>query len=53
MTVTKAKSEVKKCIVVCANCHSEIHAQERLGKLLTPVEQIRSVNERQLSLWNQ
>ena len=25
----KAKAEVDKCILVCANCHREIHANER------------------------
>lgn len=29
----KALKEVKKCVLVCANCHREIHAKERQDKL--------------------
>lgn len=32
-SLEKLKSEVDKCIMVCANCHREIHAEEREKKL--------------------
>lgn len=29
--LTKLKDEIRKCVVVCANCHAIIHAEERMG----------------------
>lgn len=33
-SLEKLKAEADKCIMVCANCHREIHAEEREKKLL-------------------
>ena len=33
-SLEKLKAEVDKCIMVCANCHREIHAEERERKIL-------------------
>lgn len=33
VSLEKLKSEVDKCIMVCANCHREIHAEERIKKI--------------------
>ena len=27
--ITTVKSEIKKCIVICANCHRVLHAEEK------------------------
>lgn len=29
-SLTKLKSEISKCVVVCKNCHADIHYQQRL-----------------------
>ena len=34
-TVPKVLKEIKKCIVVCANCHAEIHENELSGQIQT------------------
>lgn len=39
----KMKREADKCIMVCANCHREIHAKERKEKIL---EEERAIKER-------
>ncbi len=30
-SLDKVKKEVKKCIVLCANCHREFHYYEKMG----------------------
>lgn len=45
----KLKNEVDKCIMVCANCHREIHAEEREKKLL---QRDREKAEREIIFFN-
>lgn len=35
---TKVKAEVEKCVLVCANCHREIHAGITQLSVVTPIE---------------
>ena len=44
----KVKVEVSKCIVVCANCHAEIHAGIISG--LLDVKTLRVVDDRQVCI---
>jgi predicted HNH restriction endonuclease len=32
-TITKAREEIKKCVVLCANCHRKHHYEEHQEKL--------------------
>lgn len=32
-TITKAREEIKKCVVLCANCHRKLHHEEHQEKL--------------------
>lgn len=49
----RVQREIEKCILVCSNCHAEIHAKERLEKSLTTQETMKSPNIIQLSMWEQ
>ena len=48
--VTTILAEVQKCILVCANCHSEIHerqdAESRSGDLRLKISKIRATFEK-------
>jgi hypothetical protein len=52
-SVEKVKREIDKCLLVCSNCHAEIHMKERLENILTEKEILRSPNITQLTLWSQ
>ena len=53
ISFSKAKEEVKKCILVCANCHREIHAglldingiscydEEKVNEIEKTIEQVK------------
>ena len=44
-SIEKLKAEVDKCIMVCANCHREIHAKEREEKRLLRHEEEKKKEE--------
>lgn len=50
-TIKKAQKEISKCILVCSNCHAEIHSKERLEGILTGSQKLVSPNVAQLQLW--
>ncbi len=52
-SLNMAIKEMNKCILVCSNCHAEIHMKEKLGEILTEKQSLRSPNIAQLSLWSQ
>ncbi len=43
ISVERLKKEVDKCILVCKNCHSEIHEQEYLEKRILRVKLMESL----------
>jgi len=40
----KMKEELKKCILVCANCHAELHADNNKNKIQEQLEYLKSVS---------
>jgi len=57
-SVAKAKEEAKKCIVVCANCHREIHAgMVNEYPVVTKLKSVREINIKidehgQMKIWD-